>query len=849
MAGRTRTPASLPRESRRERRVRQREAERARPQATWEVPALLVVFLLSGGAGLIHEVVWARLLGHLFGATTLAVCTVLAAYMGGLALGSYWIGRRIEGLRDRRRTYALLEIGIGIFALLVPLLLHLTEPLYGAIWRRYHFSFAVLSVFRFVLAGGLLVVPTFMMGATFPVLADYLAGRRERAVAPQWLYAVNLAGAVLGTGVAGFVLMPTLGVWRTIIAGAMVNIGVGLAVLLMREPATVRAAPPPPAGRPSRLLLTVALISGATSMVTQVAWTRVLVLVVGSTTYAFSTMLLVYLVALAAGSAVASRGGARLANVVPALAVMNLLMALCLLGAVYAVDHLPAWYVSLFNVWRPQTIAGMVGVNTIIVFAILFWPVLFAGTVLPLTMIGALPPSARRTGLVVGGIYAINTVGAILGAVLSGFVLVPHLGTERTLLGVVVATGAVGAALALCGERRRWLARAAPAVAALLLVASVVTPDWHQKELNSAVFEIGRLGKDPRRIADPNDQILYHREGSTAAVQVLERGGERAIRINGRINASDGVTDMPTQVLLAQLPLVLAPRTDDVFVLGWGSGVTAGAALQSPAKRVTAVELEPAVVEASQFFLRVNHDPLRDPRLHLLQDDARHLLLASPDMYDVMISEPSHPWVAGVANLFTQDFFALAARRLRDDGIFSQWLQGYQISIETFRTILATFQSVFPEVIVFSPSIAADWLLLGSRQPLRFDLLQLEQRWADEATRAENARVGVKRPEYLVAGVYLGPQGVRALTEGARINTDDNMDVEFTAPREMTEKGGESGPVITEYVGSFRAPVESVLADPSVLLDSRDRLQALIAGLEAQGLPTDRYEELLEALP
>jgi spermidine synthase len=238
-----------------ERRQHARQTSRVlRDREPWLVPVLGGAFLVSGAAGLIHEVVWTRLLGHLFGVSSLAISTVLGAYMAGLALGSWWIGRRAAGYADQRRVYAFLELGIGLFALAVPFILHLTEPLYGWVWREFRLSFAFFSLIRFVVAGAILLVPTFMMGATLPALAEYFARRDGRRLAPEWLYTLNLLGAVAGTALAGFVLMPGLGVWGTIITGVTLNLGVaGLVLTLPRSPtaaeddrrarATLRLAP------------------------------------------------------------------------------------------------------------------------------------------------------------------------------------------------------------------------------------------------------------------------------------------------------------------------------------------------------------------------------------------------------------------------------------------------------------------------------------------------------------------------------------------------------------------------------------------------------------------------------
>jgi spermidine synthase len=301
--------------------------------------------------------------------------------------------------------------------------------------------------------------------------------------------------------------------------------------------------------------------------------------------------------------------------------------------------------------------------------------------------------------------------------------------------------------------------------------------------------------------------------------------------------------------MLAQVPLMLAPRPVDVLIVGWGSGVTVGSALVWPETRVTAVEIEPAVIEASEHFHHVNHDPRLNPRLTLYEDDARHILLASDDTYDVIVSEPSHPWVSGVANLFTRDFYALAARRLRPDGVFAQWLQAYQISVENFRTIMAAYQAVFPEVLVFQTPDGGDLILLGSQRPLRPALEELERRWQAGAIPAELARIGLERPEHLLATLYLDTEGVRRLTRGSPINTDDNMFVEHRGPADMTWGANANSPEIMAALEEGAAPIETALADPARLLGSRERLSALIEGLDYGSRPTARYEQLRDAAP
>jgi len=830
------------RDVRRTHRLEVKAERRVTPAAGRVLQTLVAVFLLSGSAGLMHEVVWVRLLGLVFGATSLAVSTVLAAFMGGLALGSHGIARRLPRIADPRRVYGLLEIGIGIAALAVPLLLNFVQPVYGWLWRRFHFSFAVFSALRFVLAGGLLLVPTALMGATLPALAEYLAGVRGRRLAPEWLYTVNLAGAAFGVVAAGFLLMPAVGVSGTIIVAAALNVAIGYVVLWLPRlpPAPVEAATGTAPANP--LLASAAFASGAMSFAAQVAWTRVLVLVVGSTTYAFSSVLLAYLTALGAGSAWASRRGRRIADVRPELGTMHLLMALSLLAAVVATDRLPYWYADLWEAWRPAGLAGLVAMNTSAVLALLFLPALFAGTILPLVLVGAVSADDHRPGPLVGRLYAVNTVGAIAGAVFTGFVAIPRFGSQTTLLAIAVTGAAIGLAFTLVGPRSPARTVAALGAVALVVAGVAVRPRWHQIALNAGVYEAGAA--EARKTVRRKGGLLFHREGPTATVVVMQWRDGRTLAINGRVNASDLRSDMYTQVMMAELPLLFAPRAEDALLIGWGSGVSAGVALEAPIKSLRAVELEPAVIAASRRFEHVNHHPYRNRRLRLDEDDARHILLADDATYDVIMSEPSHPWVSGVANIFTQDFFRLAAARLRPDGMFAQWVQAYQIPLESFRAILGTFQSVFPEVLVFVPPTKVDTILIGSRRPIRVDLAELDRRWANPRMRAENARLGLDRPEHLLACFALGPEAVRRLAAGAPLNTDDNMWVEFQAPRNMVRSDTEAALVVAALERGA-TPLETVLADPAALLGDRDRLTALVEGLGRSGRPADAYRKRL----
>jgi len=276
-----------------------------------------------------------------------------------------------------------------------------------------------------------------------------------------------------------------------------------------------------------------------------------------------------------------------------------------------------------------------------------------------------------------------------------------------------------------------------------------------------------------------------YEEGPTSTVSVRKDGETTSLAINGRTNASDSVFDMPTQVMLAQVPMLVAPKLDKGLIIGFATGVSVGAMLQSPIGSVTCVELEPATVNGSHFFDHVNNLPLNDPRTQLILDDARSYLRVTPTRYDVIVSEPSHPWVPGVANLFTQEFFEMGSDRLSDQGVFVQWLQIYQLSTDSLKSVLATYHKVFPHVLVFRVGGAGkgkDLILVGSKRPLNLDLVA--QRVADERIAKEIARVNLKseadvRSWFLCDESKLGPA-----VAGATINTDDNMHIETTVPRE-----------------------------------------------------------------
>ena len=745
------------------------------------------------------------MLGLVFGVTTLAIGLVLAAFMGGLALGSAIAGRFAARIARAVRAYGLIEIAIGVYALAVPLLFRLIDRVYAAAWPHFHQGFYGFAFARFALAAIVLLIPTALMGATLPVLAGALADHsRQRGTSITTLYAFNLAGAIAGTIAAGFFLLPTFGVRATIWIAAATNVLIGVAAFLIdrkQSPTNFSLSPSVEVQSEASqrqtevrrtFWLTCAVISGFVTISMQIVWSRLLAMIIGSSTYAFSIVLALFLAGLALGaylvSASRNRDSRSLRRTVFGLEIFT---AAALFIGLRVTSAVPALLVSAGLRLGVNSWTGLLGLQIFAAALLILVPATFMGMVMPLVLTRA--GSAR----LVGRSYALNTVGAIAGALVTAFLLIPGTNTRFTIFCAASLCLVIAGIAYQPRHERADLAvvrnlSIGGAVAAIILMF-IFWPALNLNALSSGAYDSfvrvlaksrGDVPDDDRASGAEDHQLLMFAEGRTATVSVRRDWGITSVAINGRTNASDG-DDMPTQILLGQLGILAAPRLEHALVVGFATGVTPGAVLQSPIQTVDCVEIEPAAVASSNFFNHVNNRPLSDPRLHLITDDARNYLRANPERYDLIVSEPSHPWVPGVANLFTREFFALGRERLKDDGVFVQWLQIYQLSTESLRSVLATFHEVFPHVAVFRVQGAAkgkDLILLGSRAPITFD--QINQRFSDQKIGAELTRAGIRTVNDLRAWFVCDEAQLGPAVAGAVINTDDNMHVETVAPRE-----------------------------------------------------------------
>ncbi len=762
-------------------------------------------FVVSGATGLIYEVLWARMLGLVFGATTLAVSTVLAAFMGGLALGSALAGRLASRIRKPLGTYGVMEIAIAVYALLVPFLFRWIDDVYALIWQQFQPGFFAFSLWRFLLSSLVLLVPTTLMGATLPVLAAALvhsSDRNSNSVAR--LYACNLAGAILGTLAAGFVLLPALGVRTTIAVAAILNVIVGIvAIILQRRTTPVSAFEPHPVNleknpdHPVSFWFFAAVASGFVTISTQVSWTRILTMIIGSSTYAFSIVVALFLIGLAVGAWWIARKD-RAERLRPTILKVQVLTAISLLLSLFVLNKLPAVVVTLGLKFQTASWAGLLALQILSATLLILVPATLMGMVMPLVLVWASADQGKAVARV-GRSYAVNTIGAIAGAFITGFLLIPKTSTRFTLL-LAATCCLVVAAVAYqpdASQRDPALKRslAIGLTPVLAIVLFLVAPPMNLADLSIGAYDslVRVLAQSREGTNNASDQankpevheLLMYQEGPTATVSVRRDQNTVSMAINGRTNASDSIYDMPTQVMLGQIPLLIAPRISNGLIIGYATGITVGSMLQSPIQSVTCVELEPGTVDGSRFFEHINNRPLDDPRTTLIIDDARAFLRVTPNRYDIIVSEPSHPWVPGVANLFTQEFFELGRGRLSDEGIFVQWVQIYQLSTESLRSVLATYHKVFPHVLVFRVgglNKGKDLLLVGSNRPLNLD--RLAERFADPRMAAEIGRVDLKTEADIRGWFVCDESKLGPAVAGAKINTDDNMHIEMTVPRE-----------------------------------------------------------------
>jgi spermidine synthase len=762
---------------------------------------LYLVFFLSGATGLVYEVIWVRLTGLVFGNTSHAISVVLGSFMAGLALGSWWLGKRADRAPSALRFYGLLEIGIGVSASLVPFAFRALDSVYWALSPSLDAVPGGNGLLRFLTSFLILLVPTFLMGGTLPVLARFFTESiHEVQRKVGLLYALNTFGAASGTLAAALYFIPQLGNIRSTLLIAVLNVLIGAFAILMDQRLSANktsreSSPDIAAGEPGpgnattdRLVLIALATSGFVSMIYEVAWTRALTAIIGSSTYAFSIMLVTFLVGIAAGSSIAGRwkhsSGLRLLGLTQ--------LGIAVGSLIFLVGYLVAPYLLLaFLRALSYSFPAVLTSQFLLCSTLMILSTLCMGAALP---IASQLYSNRLTllGRSIGNIYSVNTLGAIAGSLTAGFVLLPLLGTERTILAGLFVNAALAALILSAPEAGRRRDPAKWAALALLVLATISMRGgmfWTPGRLDRGVIVYAK-GFDSRpeiKISEHyrDTDVVFFKDGSNATISVRKGEDYVGLRTNGKVDASNKA-DMITQLMIGYLPMLYHPAPRSTMIVGYGGGVTVGAASAFPeVEEIDCLEIEPAVVEAGPQFAEFNRRSYENPKVHLMYNDARNYMNVTRKQYDVIISEPSNPWIAGVASLFTSEFYERVAQVLKPDGVFAQWIQLYELDPGDLRMIMREVQEKLPHISVWVTS--GDLIIIGTREPQRLDLA----RWVKLASEDKILQrelvdyIKVPVPEGILAYYVMGSDAAREFAGNPPRNTDDHPLLEFHAPRQL----------------------------------------------------------------
>lgn len=765
---------------------------------------VFLLFGLSGACGLVYEVAWSRYLSLFMGSTAYSHMIVLATFMGGLALGSWYWGKRADRTADPLRLYGYLEIAIGASGLVYPFLMVVLEKAFLSTLASLELSSdePVVLALKLGLSTLSLIVPTFCMGGTLPVLLKLVTGTADEAgTRIATLYWINSAGAVLGAGAAGFFLVRLYSIDTAIWVAAAASIGGGILSLalspVVRRPGDdARPGHPgtPKDGYPAAvvsLAIVAAAASGFISMIYEIAWIRLLSTILGSSTYSFTVMLIAFISGIALGGWIVGRILRRRRNLL-------LILALCQVGAAVSMLVTMPFYERLpYFLWK---LSGAIRATESNFAAFLFLEFVFclALMIVPTTLSGMSLPVAGRMaagemrllGRRIGGVFSLNTVGAVAGTLLTGLLFIPWLGVKRSIELGVAANALLGLILLSRDGKTatRWKFLLLGGVAILGSSYAAYFPEWNRNVSNLGVYRIlhQEIPESYGRFLElmKSRTILWYEEGVTAnvAVAMYDRDGvaEKSLVINGKADASTGY-DLPTQTLLAHTPLILGPDTGDVLVIGLGSGITAGSALTHPIRSLDCVEISPEVVECNRFFSEENGNFMRDPRARIIVDDAITFVKSGDRRYSCIISEPSNPWIAGIGNLFTTEFFELCKTRLTPDGILAQWFHTYDVSDEVFQLVLRTLSRSFDHVSVWIPG-SADVILVASMAPIPADFRAMEAKMSLPRVRADLERIGVSDlPTLLSTQILADVRTTGAVADGP-VNTEKHPVLEFLAP-------------------------------------------------------------------
>lgn len=753
-----------------------------------------MLFFCSGATALIYEVVWSKYLSQMFGSTIQAQTVVLAVFMGGLALGNWIFGGKSGRFKRPVRVYGELEMVIGLYAFFFHYIYAQADNLFVSVGTGIFGQNHLLLALKAVLAVGLLLGPTILMGGTLPLLAAWLQKNfAEAGRGSALFYAINSLGAVTGSGIAGFYLVQNLGMVASLQATALANFAIGgIAFVLGKHeaaaPIAPEAQPPSSSGKTLRWAGLMVAITGGVSMGLEVLASRGLSLIFGSSLQSFAIVLMAFILGIGLGSSVIASAKLRRLSSESLIAVLLLIASVWIGVLVWNIEGWVEFYRSartgiartsigyIYNQWLS---AGMA-------MFILGVPAALIGSVLPL-LIRALAGEGASLGQQVGRLLTWNTLGAVTGVLLTGFVIMPRAGLRNAFLILAIGLAVVAGFFAL---RNRWrFGFGLPGAVVIALVATIFFGDagWRHV-MSSGVFRAREIevNKDYMPQRKQKVQIVYYKDApdATVSVEKREEKGETRIglRINGKPDASSH-GDLCTQLLVGHLPVFARPQSKDVFLLGMGSGITASAVLAHPIDKLVLAENCKPVIEAANFFAEYNRGVLTNARMQMCYEDARTVLKLSPQRYDVIIAEPSNPWTVGVGSVFSKEFYEMCAGKLKEGGIMTQWFHVYEMHDGIVGLVLRTFGTVFPYFEIWDCN-NGDIVMLGALQPWDSTPDAYAKGMDGRAeVLADLKRVGINSPGALFARQLASQKTAFAIAGEGPIQQDWMPVLEYQAPK------------------------------------------------------------------
>jgi len=764
--------------------------------------AVFPLFLVSGAAGLIYEITWTRIFGEVFGNTVFAVSTVLTAFMLGLALGGWLFGRIADRTALPLKLYALLELAIGIYALILPTLLSATHVFYRWFFQHFHPGFYPLSLVRFVLTVVILLLPTLLMGGALPILSCLWENRSpdksdnsHTGQSVGLLYAINTFGAVTGCFLSGYVLLRMLGVSNTIYLAAGANIAVGLTAMGLSRLATQpvrqkrkrrarrsRSKPMPITDQPDqrrRLVLIAMGFAGFCALALEVLWTRTLLFVLETSVYAFTCMLTCFILGIALGSFVCSRlplGKIKkpvfYLGVVEFLIGLSVLLSIMLLGRIGIIDYF------LINKWRTSGLWQEAALHFLDASIILLPPTVLMGAAFPLA-VEICTRSSKGVGTRVGEIYASNTVGCTAGSFVAGFILIPLLGLRGGFLAVLAVQLFLAAALIFFSEgRRRTLGVSAIAVSATVLLIGLLSipQDVFLRTINTYHHP---------------SKIVYLKDDATGTVTVHDLpDGDRLIAVDGVDVAGMDLMLRTTQMLQAYAPLLVHDNPQKVLQIGFGSGETCGIGLAFGVEQYCIAEICPGIFEAGEFFEEINRGSYKNPRLRKIIMDGKNFVKLTDEKFDIIMNDSTYPGTTGSSALYTYDHFSQCRERLTDEGVLSCWVP-LDLRPEDFAIIARSFQAAMPysSLWMVNNCLNKHAVLMGTLRPTRIDFQRVKELVERPDVAADLSQINIHSVYEFVDCLVVGEEGMRAIGGDGPLNTDDKPFLEFGAAIKRDTEG------------------------------------------------------------